>query len=291
MNDRKKVGVNTGLRVVVLEGPPFCGKHDIVKEAVHRLLESDPMPEAKDGTEPPFLLQGTSPWRKVFEDTPVPWLDPEDPHLSLGGFVQAQRARMRHSLTLMGDIMWGYSFREVRPCFIVAPMTGPLSWRMWKNYWDYCLAKKLEKLPAGRRPDISYDAYTKRLGFAGGCEGRRWGELGFQSVLFCPDRNEIYKLRQKANAFRREQWVQKNPGEEPPLPRTDVSIDSTVLMSESLKASKPSGYEFTITSTWSDAVDQIVRELRPSWKRAIQDWHEKQGTSQPPGEARRITEN
>lgn len=258
-------------RVLFLEGPPFCDKHGIVKEAVAKLKEIAAMPDAVNGAAAPFIMGGTSPWRSALENEPIHWVDPNSDELSLGDLVQLERARMRRTLDLMGEPMWGFSFTEGRPVFTVCPGLGPVTAQAWAEMYQQLISEKwAETYPEKDQPKGgARDRYLRVLQQFLKVEEERWDELGFVSVIYTPKRTAIKRTRKRVNrqeleeADNKQDWVK----------RVDLDLNSTDQLSKLMRGiGKQSKYQCHFASTRAIAVQMIVKLLEPAWKKTVQDW-------------------
>ena len=242
--------------VIFLQGPPGCGKHKIIKQAVKKLLEKNPIPDIVGLSHgAPFLVEGQSPWRQEFDDG-TGWTNPESHELSLSEVVQMGRARMRHTIDLMGAAMWAYSFKEIRPTFSLSIGLGPSSFYAWTCvYGDCIMQKRVDKANNSIKPQ-----YIQGMVKFMEVESLRWNELGFVNVCYCPEEAEIKKIRKS---------MKKESKKEEEDPRDDfLTLKQSVEFSRRLMGhgSMQSG-TYTV-KTWQAAVDMCVKLLEPHWASA-----------------------
>lgn len=251
-------------RTVILEGPPFAGKHSIVQEVYEKLMADSPLPDKSDAPAP-FLLKGKSPWRSVYEESPASRVDPENPELSLSHVVQLARSRMRKTLDLLGLVEWQFSFAEKRPVFTVGVGVGPGTFLCWLDlYAEEINARLGAGGPAG---DVALGAMEQ---FVLDHEAGRWSELGMRAVWYLPEKRELLRIRKKdkKETKRRNTGVPKADRE---LPRDDISLEAALEMVENFKRhSQGIAYPVKLAYTREEAVNAMFETLQPAWRRAVE---------------------
>jgi hypothetical protein len=238
-------------QTVILEGPPFVGKHSILNKAYKKLIDDYPLPENSSmDPEAPFLLRGRSPWGKFIAEKHAHFINPRSAELGRDSTIQLARSRQRKTLDMMGEILWLYSFKERKPMFVLGGGIGPLTFQGWTEYYTDCIRHKLENGYLELR-DVALESMAS---FVEDHEEKRWFELGFQAVLYLPD-EEAIKSHRKG------------------LKREDISLEDTLFlgnqMEKYLLSRSDLAYNVKVARTEEEAVKLLCESVARGYKAAI----------------------